>query len=120
MLAFDWNNGTNLSWNTILPVSSEFWHQSSERLRLGLVFGVDGNNYHGNPDTFGVTNPQLRHSVATFGPSARYRLSNRLQLNVDSGIIGFHRFEFYDGDDQQSSFNMKPFAFFRAGFVFGG
>jgi hypothetical protein len=120
VLAFSWNNGTNLNWDTILPVSSEFWYRSSERLRLGLVFGVDGNNYHGDPDIFGVANPQLRHSVTTFGPSARYRLANRLQLNVDSGLIGFHRFEFYDGNDQQASFNMKPSAFFRVGLVFGG
>ncbi len=48
VLAFDWNNGTNLSWNTILPVSSELWYQSSERLQLGLVLGVDGNNYRGD------------------------------------------------------------------------
>ena len=120
VLAFDWNIGTNLRWNTILPVSSEFWYQSSGRLQLGLALGVDGNNYRGDPEIFGVADPQLRYSVMTFGPSARYRLANRLQLTVDSGFIGLHRFEFYDGDDAQASFSMKPSVFFRAGFVFGG
>ena len=120
VLAFDWNNGDNLSWNTILPVSSEFWYQASDRLQLGLVLGSGGNKYHGDPDIFDVADPQLRYSVVTLGPSVGYRLADWLQLNVDSGFIGFHRFEFYDGDDELESFDMKPSAFFRAGLALGG
>ena len=120
VLAFDWNNGKNLSWSAILPASSEFWYQSSEKLRLGMVLGVDGYDYHGDPDIYGVTDPRLRYSVTTLGPATRYRLTERMDLNVDFGFSGFHRFEFYDGDDEQHSFNLKSSVFFRAGFVFGG
>ena len=120
VLTFDWNNGKNLSWSAILPASSEFWYQSSEKLLIGLVLNVDGQDYHGDPDIYGVSDPRLRYSVTTLGPATRYRLANRLQLNIDFGFGVFHRFEFYDGDDEQNSFNMKPSVFFRAGFMFGG
>ena len=117
VLAFDWNNGKKLSWSTILPVNSEFWYQSSDKFGLGLVLGSDGNNYHGDPVLFGVANTQLRYSVMTFGPSARYHLSSWLQLTMDTGFIGFHRFEFYDSDFEEGSFNMKPSIFFRFGLI---
>ena len=71
-------------------------------------------------DIYGVTDPRLRYSVTTLGPATRYRLTGRMDLNVDFGFSGFHRFEFYDGDDEQNSFNLKSSVFFRAGFVFGG
>jgi hypothetical protein len=120
ILAIDWNNGKNLLWKTILPVSSELWYQQSEKVQLGLVLAVEGNNYHGDPDIYGVGDPQMRYSVVTVGPSARLRLSNWLQLQVDGGLIGYHRFEFFDGDDEVASFNLKPFAFGRIGLSIGG
>lgn len=120
VLALNWNNGNKLSWNTILPVSSELLHQTSEKLQLGLVLGLDGGNYHGDPDIFETSDPELRYSVMTFGPTARFRLSNLLQLNVNAGVIGYHRFEFFAGNDEVGSYNLKPSAFFRAGFQFGG
>ena len=81
---------------------------------------MDGQDYHGDPAIYGVADPRLRYSVTTLGPATRYRLADRLQLNVDFGFGVFHRFEFYDGDDEENSFNMKSSVFFRAGFVFGG
>lgn len=44
VLAFNWNNGKNMRWDTILPVSSEFWHAPS-KFEWGLLLKVDGNQY---------------------------------------------------------------------------
>ena len=72
--ALGWSRSCrSLSWNAILPVSSEFWYQSSEKLQLGLVLGLDGNDYHGDPDIFSATDPQLRYSVVTLGTSLPLR-----------------------------------------------
>jgi hypothetical protein len=46
VLAINWNNGKNLRWDTILPVSSTFRYTPTPKLDLGLALGLDGNNYH--------------------------------------------------------------------------
>ena len=120
VLAFNWNNGSTLSWENILPVSSELWYRASERLRLGAVLGLEGGNFRGDPDIFGVANPELRYSVLMVGPSASYQLSSAMQFRIDSGLIGHHRFEFFDGDEEAASFNVKPSAFLRAAIQLGG
>lgn len=120
VLMFDWNNGGKLSWMTILPIGSEFWYAPSERVHLGLLLGVGGNKYQGDPDLFAVDDPEMRYSVVTIGPSARLAVSRAFLLQVDAGIIGYHRFEFYDGNDKISTFNLKPSLFLRAGIRFLG
>lgn len=99
VLAFDWNNGKNLQFKAILPVSLEFWCRHSERLDVGLVTAGDGNNFHGDPDIYGVENPNLRYTMLTLGPVARINVTSWVQLHLEAGLIGLHRFEFFDGDD---------------------
>ena len=81
---------------------------------------MDGYDYHGDPDIYGVTDPRLLYSVTTLGPATRYRLADQVHLNVDFGFSGFHRFEFYDGDDEQNSFNLKPRVWRLADGLHGG
>ncbi len=120
VLAFNWNNGKNMRWDTILPVSSEFWHAPNKSFEWGLLLKVDGNQYQGDPGIFGVDDPQMRYSVLTFGPSARYRFTDWFNLNVEGGIVGVHRFEFFDGSEEEDSFNLKASGYFRVGVGFGG
>ncbi len=119
-LLFDWNNGRKLSWMTILPVSSEFWYAHSDRAHFGLMLRVEGNDYQGDPNRYDANDPQLRYSVVKVGPSARFGLGHGLSLQVDGGFVPYHRFEFFDGDTEVASFNVKESAYLRFGFTFGG
>lgn len=120
VLAVDWNNGSNLMVKAILPVSLEFWYRPGARVDFGLVVAGDGNNFNGDPDIYDVTSPELRYTMLTLGPAARIKLSNHMLLNLEAGLVGLHRFEFYDGDDEVASYDLKPSRYFRLGIQFGG
>ena len=103
----------------IIPVSLEFWYRSNPSVDLGLVISGDGNNFRGDPEIYQVTNPELRYTMLTIGPAAKLRMSKNVVLNIEAGIIGLHRFEFYDGDDEINSYDLKPSHYARIGFIFG-
>lgn len=115
VLTFDWNSGKNLTAKAILPTSLEFWYSPSQRVDLGLLVSGDGNNFCFDPDIYPVANPELRYTMLTVGPVARINLSKHVCLNVETGIIGLHRFEFYDGDNEIVSNDLKPSQYFRLG-----
>lgn len=120
VLAFELNNGSNLRASGIVPMNLAFWYQPSQRVVLGLQMRVEGNEYHGDPEIYGVDDPRARYSVLTIGPSVSVHLSKWARLNVEGGIIGLHRFEFFDGDNKVASYDLGPTHFIRAGLQFGG
>jgi len=120
VLLFDWNNGKKLRWMTILPVSSEVWYAHSARINLGILLNVKGNNFHADPDRYTSRDPQVRYSVVTLGPSVRFSLAPGLALQIDAGVVPYHRLQFYDGSTEVESFRLKESAFLRLGFSFGG
>jgi hypothetical protein len=120
VLAMDWNNGKNMMMKAILPVSFEFWYRPGPVIDLGLVVSGDGNNYRGDPEIYQITNPELRYTMLTVGPALRANLSRLVHLNIEAGLIGLHRFEFYDGDDEAASYDLNPSQYFRLGFQIGG
>lgn len=119
ILAFDWNNGKNLMAKAILPASMEFWYRLNTTVDLGLLLSGDGNNFRGDPVVYQVANPQLQYTMLTIGPAAKIRLNNYVCLNIEAGIIGLHRFEFFDGDSEASSYDLKPSQYVRIGFKLG-
>lgn len=122
VLALEWNNGKNMKLSTILPQNFEFWYRANPLLDLGLSLKVDGNQYHGDPDVYHVDVPLMRYSVATCGPSAKFRISKGLSLGIDSGLTFLRRFEFFDGDneDVEIDYNLKNTGFARINLQFGG
>ncbi len=120
VLALNWNNGKNMRWENILPVSSEFWYAPNPKLELGLVFGVNGDLYQGDPDKYGVGDPEMEYSTITFGPAVRYRLTEWVNLNLEGGIVGLHRFDFYDRNDKVETRSLKASGYIRVGLGFGG
>ena len=119
ILAVDWNNGKNLMVKAILPASLEFWYRPGARVDLGLLVSGDGNNFHGDPAVYHVTDPQLRYTMLTVGPAARIRLARYIRLNIEGGVIGLHRFDFFDGDREADSHDLKPSQYARIGLTFG-
>ena len=101
VLAVNWNNGSNLKVSSILPSNLECWYAPSPRLELGLGVSVDGNQYHGDPDIYGVDNPLLRYSVGSVGPSVNYHLSRQMTVGVQTGMTFLRRFKFFDGDNEE-------------------
>ncbi|HWR84204.1 MAG TPA: DUF6268 family outer membrane beta-barrel protein [Candidatus Deferrimicrobium sp.] len=119
ILAFDWNNGKNLMAKAILPASLEFWYRPVAAVDLGLLLSGDGNNFRGDPDVYHVADPELRYTMLTVGPAARIRLAKYVRLNIEGGLIGLHRFEFFDGDTEAASHDLKPSQYARIGLNFG-
>lgn len=120
VLAFDWNNGRNVMARGIIPVSLEFWYRPDRRLDLGLVLSGDGNNFRGDSEIYQVVDPELRYTMMTIGPAAKITLFNGVKVHVEGGVVGLHRFEFFDGDDEHASYDLKPSHYVRLGLQHGG
>jgi hypothetical protein len=87
---------------------------------IGLVVAGDGNNFHGDPDTYLVDNPRMRYTMLTAAPAAKFYISPAMHIKLEAGMIGLHRFEFYDDDIEYGSYDLKPNYYVRAGLHFGG
>ncbi|UCE24441.1 MAG: hypothetical protein JSU74_14350 [Candidatus Zixiibacteriota bacterium] len=120
ILAFDWNNGKNLMARAILPASFEFWYRPDPIFDIGLLVSGDGNNFRGDPEIYGVANPELRYTMLTVGPAVKINVSRQVRVNIEAGLIGLHRFEFYDADDEAGSYDLKPSQYLRVGLQYGG
>ena len=120
LATLQWTNGSNWRVDLFLPVYAELWYLPSRKVEVGLVARVSGSQYHGSPELYAVDDPQLRYSVGTVGPSVKLHLSKGLHIKLDGGVTVLRRFEFFDGDDEQSSLDLKNSGFVRAGLQFGG
>lgn len=93
----------------------------NKRAMLGFSFLIKGNQYHGAESKYeDASNPQLRYSVGNIVPSLRLVLSEKVNLDIQTGLTLFRRLEFYDGTEKVQSFNMKSSAILRVGLSFGG
>jgi hypothetical protein len=120
MFSLMWTNGSNARVDLFLPIRGEFWYLPSQNVEIGLTAKVEGNQYHINPAKYPVTNPQMRYSAATLGPSVNWRLPKGFQLRVDTGMTVLRRFEFFDGDLEQNPLDLKNSGFISARVQFGG
>lgn len=116
IIAFEWNNGSNLKANAILPINMELWYIMSTSIEMGIVLAGDGNQYHGDPDIYGTDNPQLRYSLLTLGPAALFKLTGWLNMRINTGYTLLRRFEFFDGDAKAASYDLNNVPFAKVGF----
>ncbi|KAA3608846.1 MAG: hypothetical protein D8M58_19110 [Calditrichaeota bacterium] len=123
VIAMEWNNGANLSASIILPAFAELWYKINNKFDVGFILGGDGNQYHGDPDIYGGSNPKLDFSVMNVGPSFKYHTNDWLTFNIDAGYTAFRLFEFtnrIDGKNIKEEIELDPNAFLRIGFTIGG
>jgi hypothetical protein len=85
----------------------------------GLRASIGGNRYHGDPDRFGVDNPQMKYSLTTVGPKVQIHFTERLHLNLEGGYTIFRNFSFFDGPTEASNFDMENAFCLRASTVIG-
>lgn len=87
---------------------------------MALVLSGDGNNFRGDPDIYLVADPEVRYTSLTAGPAVKIRLTKLVHLQFESGIIALHRFDFFDGDTEAASYDLKPKQYARISLRFGG
>ena len=111
ILAINWNNGGRLRLSTILPANLEVWYAASQRMEVGMLLNVDGNQYHGDRDIYGVDNPLLQYSVGTIGPALNLGLGEGMMLGLRAGTTFMRRFEFADGSKDVGDYSLKNAGF---------
>ena len=120
VVQINWNSGAKLSIESLLPANLDIRYILNKRIILGFSFLIDGNQYHGAESKYDAKNPQLRYSVGNIVPSLRLVLSEKLNLDISTGMTIFRRLEFYDGTEKVQSYNMKNSAILRMGLTYGG
>ncbi|NIR63874.1 MAG: hypothetical protein GWO10_08915 [candidate division Zixibacteria bacterium] len=117
-LSFQWNNGSNLRANVIIPVNMEFWYDASERIDLGVLMKIDGNEFHADPEIYGYDNPNFRFADAMIGPAAEMRMLPWMKVNLYGGYTYLRYFEFYNNYYEIAGYDPNNSLFFRAGLTF--
>ncbi len=116
---FEWNNGDRLSAQGLVPTDVTVSWKMNPMIDLMLAFKIVGDRHHGDPDIFGVKNPQLEYSEGTLSPSVNIHLKQWLHLNLESGYAAYRNMEFLDSDESASSYDLEKTVYFRMGIVLG-
>jgi hypothetical protein len=118
-LYVDWNIGSKLNINGIIPANLAITYKLLSFIDVGLLASIDGNRYHGDPDKFGVDNPQMKISLATVGPNVQIHFTEWLHLNLEGGYTIIRNFSFWDGPTEDSNYDMENTFYLRASTVIG-
>jgi hypothetical protein len=118
-LYVDWNISSKLNISGILPANLAITYMLFSFIDVGLLASIGGNRYHGDPDKFGVDNPQMKYSLATVGPKVQIHFTKWLHLNLEGGYTIFRNFSFWDGPTEVSNFDMENTFYLRASTVIG-
>lgn len=86
---------------------------------LGLLVQIDDSGYHGDPDKFGVDDPQLAYIIGTIGPTVQIHLTKWLHVYVEGGYTFIRNIEFRDGDDVEQSLETEQTVYLRTGILLG-
>ena len=118
-LYVDWNIGSKLNINGILPTNLAITYKLFSFIDVGLLASIGGNRYHGDPDIHGVDNPQMKYSLATVGPKVQIHFTEWLHLNLEGGYTIFRNFSFFDGPNEAQNYDMENTFYLRASTVIG-
>lgn len=119
-LSFNWNNGSNMRFNVILPVRIQFTYGLNRNADLGILMRVSGNDYRGASKIYEVNDPRLNVSDWMVGPTFDYRLSGALAVSLHAGYTFVREFEFSNGEDEIASYDLEGGPFLRVGLSLTG
>jgi hypothetical protein len=114
-----WAIGPRVALDALLPMNATLLYSPSETFDVGVFAEVGGNEYHGDPKKFGVGNPLLKYSVAAAGPVVQVHVTPWARLTLKGGATFVRRFEFFDGSEEASSFNLDQSWFVQGGLQIG-
>lgn len=115
----NWIVGESFMLNGLLPTNLNALYRFNKILNAGITFKVVGNRYHGDPDKFGVDNPQLEIYDITLGALFMVHFSKWVHLNAEGGYSLYRRFEFFDGADKISTLTAGRTWYVNAGITVG-
>jgi hypothetical protein len=61
----------------------------------------------------------MKYSLGTVGPKAQIHITKWAHLNIEGGYTFIRNFEFWDGPDKVSSYDMKKTYYLRVSTVVG-
>ncbi|MEP1095453.1 MAG: DUF6268 family outer membrane beta-barrel protein [Cyclobacteriaceae bacterium] len=115
----DWRPTPKVIVKGIIPSNLLVGRKMTNWFDLGMELAVDGNRFHGSPTKFGNARPFMRYSEGTLSALSRFHFAEWLHLNIYTGWGFFRNFEFYEGNDQVRSFDLKKVSYFSTQVVFG-
>ncbi len=118
-LYFSWQIRENLKASGLIPSNIDLIYSPHKVFDLGLSCKMIGDRYHGDPDKFGIDNPQMEYSEGTVSPMIRINFKKWMHLNMEGGLAFARNFEFLDGNDKLQTFDLKPAGYFRTSFILG-
>lgn len=95
----EWTITPQLWLSVILPVKAELTWLPIDQLGLRAGLLVNGNTYHGDPQIFGVANPQLNYSAIALDAGLRWFILPWLHVTPHAGYTLYRRLELSDGRD---------------------
>ena len=111
---FNWNNGHDLSLESVLPAFLQFWYRPGGRWDVGFLARLAGNQFGASRKRFPDADaPVLQYAHPTFGPSLRLHLFPGAFVQVDVGTTIGSRFEFMDGNRTLLDLSPKERSFLR-------
>ncbi len=118
-LYIDWKPAPKMIVKGIIPSNLLVGRQMTSWYDLGVELAIDGNRFHGSPSKFETSRPFLRYSEGTLSALSRFHFTEWLHLNVSTGWGFFRNFEFFEGNDQVQSFDLKKVSYFSSQLVLG-
>ncbi|MFC1586538.1 DUF6268 family outer membrane beta-barrel protein [Fibrobacterota bacterium] len=118
-LYYNWNNGGKLFSEGILPTNAGLYYGLHKRVDVGALFAIGSARYHGDPDKFGVGNPQIEITEGTVSQLTRIHLTNWVHMDLEGGYAAYRKVQFLDGNDKHDSYRLEPSAYARTRLVLG-
>ena len=118
-LYVDWNIGSKLNINGIIPTNLALIYKPIPLLDLALIAAIGDNGFHGDPDRFGFNNPYMKYSFATVGSAVQFNFTPWLHLRAEGGYTFSRSFSLWNGPKEKGSFDMENTFYLRANTVIG-
>ncbi|MFH1071603.1 MAG: DUF6268 family outer membrane beta-barrel protein [Candidatus Glassbacteria bacterium] len=118
-IAIEWRRG-RWSASGLLPVRSQINYDVMQELSFGGNFRISGSQYHGDPEIYGVAEPEIRYRDITLGGIVTLNAGGGSRLELESGLAFSRRSRLYDNGTLVSNLDLKDTMYTRIGIRLGG
>jgi hypothetical protein len=114
LIGFDSSPGAVHKWTLRLPVEASYFYCPPKKWEVGVAARISGMNARiTQQGEFQGKN--VAYSVATVGPSLRWKFSSALALSLEAGWVPFHRFQILDNGTKIRDYDMSTPYFISTG-----
>jgi hypothetical protein len=115
----EWKITKDLVLSGILPVFATLEYGISRYLDLGLQANLEFRSHHGDPDKYGLENPQFSFIFARAGGYVQANVMSWLHLNVEGGYYFYRYLSFGNGNEEQESLFLDNAFYIKGGLIVG-